>query len=73
MTLTLICALFYCSQVKKEDPNIRRTVLNSVVGTLDLSIRLLLHGEKFPGVREPPLSSPHLPRPSLLRSDPRVS
>uniref|UniRef100_A0A1D1Z8Z4 N-alpha-acetyltransferase 50 n=1 Tax=Anthurium amnicola TaxID=1678845 RepID=A0A1D1Z8Z4_9ARAE len=35
--------------VKKEDPNVRRTVLNSVVGTLDLSIRQLLHGEKFPG------------------------
>ncbi|XP_078445128.1 GCN5-related N-acetyltransferase 6, chloroplastic-like [Wolffia australiana] len=35
--------------VKKEDPNIRRTVLNSVVGTLDLSIRLLLLGEKIPG------------------------
>ncbi|MQM21062.1 hypothetical protein Taro_054093 [Colocasia esculenta] len=36
--------------VKKEDPNVRRTVLNSVVGTLDISIRQFLHGEKFPGV-----------------------
>lgn len=35
--------------VKKEDRNIRRTVLNSVVGTLDLSIRQLLQGETFPG------------------------
>ncbi|CAA7398314.1 unnamed protein product [Spirodela intermedia] len=42
--------------VKKEDPNIRRTVLNSVVGTLDLSIRLLLHGEKFPGEIKKPCS-----------------
>ncbi|KAJ6790691.1 Uncharacterized protein M6B38_247570 [Iris pallida] len=36
--------------VKKEDPNIRRTVLNSVVGTLDLSIRQFVPGETFPGV-----------------------
>uniref|UniRef100_A0A0C9S4C9 TSA: Wollemia nobilis Ref_Wollemi_Transcript_14026_2004 transcribed RNA sequence n=1 Tax=Wollemia nobilis TaxID=56998 RepID=A0A0C9S4C9_9CONI len=35
--------------VKKEDKNKRRTVLNSVVGTLDLSIRQLLQGETFPG------------------------
>lgn len=37
-------------QVKKEEKNIRRTVLNSVVGTLDLSIRLLFRGETYPGV-----------------------
>ncbi|XP_047321660.1 uncharacterized protein LOC124925641 [Impatiens glandulifera] len=35
--------------VKKEDKNIRRTVLNSVVGTLDLSVRQLLQGERYPG------------------------
>lgn len=35
--------------VRKEDRNIRRTVLKSVVGTLDLSIRQLLQGENFPG------------------------
>ncbi|KAK4762957.1 hypothetical protein SAY86_008725 [Trapa natans] len=35
--------------VKKEDKNIRRTVLNSVVGTLDLSIRQYQQGETYPG------------------------
>lgn len=35
--------------VKKEDKNKRRTVLNSVVGTLDLSMRQLLQGETYPG------------------------
>lgn len=35
--------------VKKEEKNIRRTVLNSVVGTLDLSIRQYLRGETYPG------------------------
>eukprot|EP00252_Welwitschia_mirabilis_P007199 TRINITY_DN1834_c0_g1_i6.p1 TRINITY_DN1834_c0_g1~~TRINITY_DN1834_c0_g1_i6.p1 ORF type:complete len:185 (-),score=26.70 TRINITY_DN1834_c0_g1_i6:423-977(-) len=35
--------------VKREEKSSRRTVLNSVVGTLDLSIRQLLHGETFPG------------------------
>ncbi|KAF6163863.1 hypothetical protein GIB67_024718 [Kingdonia uniflora] len=35
--------------VKKEDKNVRRTVLNSIVGTLDLSIRQFLQGETFPG------------------------
>ncbi|XP_059625026.1 GCN5-related N-acetyltransferase 6, chloroplastic-like isoform X3 [Cornus florida] len=39
----------YAEQVKKEEKNIRRTVLNSVVGTLDLSIRQFLHGETYPG------------------------
>ncbi|XP_015572911.1 uncharacterized protein LOC107261016 [Ricinus communis] len=37
--------------VKKEDKNVKRTVLKSVVGTLDLSIRCLLQGETFPGER----------------------
>lgn len=35
--------------VRKEDKNVKRTVLKSVVGTLDLSIRCLLQGETFPG------------------------
>ncbi|KAL2906934.1 Gentamicin 3-N-acetyltransferase [Bienertia sinuspersici] len=35
--------------VKREDKNVRRTVLNSVVGTLDLSIRQFLQGETYPG------------------------
>ncbi|XP_059634744.1 GCN5-related N-acetyltransferase 6, chloroplastic [Cornus florida] len=35
--------------VKKEETNVKRTVLKSVVGTLDLSIRCLLYGETFPG------------------------
>ncbi|XP_057479921.1 GCN5-related N-acetyltransferase 6, chloroplastic-like isoform X4 [Actinidia eriantha] len=39
----------YAEQVKKEEKNIRRTVLNSVVGTLDLSIRQFLRGETYPG------------------------
>ncbi|KAJ4825234.1 hypothetical protein Tsubulata_035455 [Turnera subulata] len=37
--------------VRKEDRNIKRTVLKSVVGTLDLSIRCLMPGETFPGER----------------------
>ncbi|XP_065851326.1 GCN5-related N-acetyltransferase 6, chloroplastic isoform X1 [Euphorbia lathyris] len=37
--------------VKKDDKNVKRTVLKSVVGTLDLSIRCLLQGETFPGER----------------------
>nr|GMD12862.1 Peptide alpha-N-acetyltransferase [Ipomoea batatas] len=39
----------YAEQVKKEEKNVRRTVLNSVVGTLDLSIRLFVQGETYPG------------------------
>ncbi|PON55591.1 FkbH domain containing protein, partial [Trema orientale] len=39
-----------CIVTKKETKNVKRTVLKSVVGTLDLSIRYLLHGETFPGV-----------------------
>ncbi|KAF5183320.1 Acyl-CoA N-acyltransferases (NAT) superfamily protein [Thalictrum thalictroides] len=35
--------------VKKEDEDVKRTVLNSVVGTLDLSIRQFLQGETYPG------------------------
>ncbi|KAK9073673.1 hypothetical protein SSX86_006267 [Deinandra increscens subsp. villosa] len=35
--------------VKKEHGNERNTVLKSVVGTLDVSIRPFLHGETFPG------------------------
>uniref|UniRef100_A0A7N0TA82 DBP10 C-terminal domain-containing protein n=1 Tax=Kalanchoe fedtschenkoi TaxID=63787 RepID=A0A7N0TA82_KALFE len=35
--------------VKKEDKNIRRTVLKSIVGTLDLSIRQYFSGETYPG------------------------
>ncbi|XP_011620425.1 uncharacterized protein LOC18426240 isoform X2 [Amborella trichopoda] len=38
--------------VKKEEENVRRTVLNSIVGTLDVSIRQFLQGEAFPGIRE---------------------
>ncbi|XVE53997.1 hypothetical protein DITRI_Ditri03aG0047300 [Diplodiscus trichospermus] len=38
--------------VRKEESNVKRTVLKSVVGTLDFSIRHLLHGESFPGERE---------------------
>ncbi|XP_052199727.1 uncharacterized protein LOC127806458 [Diospyros lotus] len=37
--------------VKKEDRSVKRTVLKSVVGTLDLSIRYLLPRETFPGER----------------------
>ncbi|KAL3530095.1 hypothetical protein ACH5RR_009417 [Cinchona calisaya] len=35
--------------VKNEEKNVRRTVLNSVVGTLDLSIRQFVQGEVYPG------------------------
>ncbi|XP_051142166.1 uncharacterized protein LOC127259061 [Andrographis paniculata] len=34
--------------VKKDDKNGKRTVLNSIVGTLDLSIRQFVHGETHP-------------------------
>ncbi|PIA53169.1 hypothetical protein AQUCO_00900044v1 [Aquilegia coerulea] len=36
--------------VKKEDTDVKRTVLNSVMGTLDLSIRQFLQGETYPGI-----------------------
>lgn len=35
--------------IKKEDKNVRRTVLNSIVGTLDLSIKQFRQGETHPG------------------------
>ncbi|KAI8525930.1 hypothetical protein RHMOL_Rhmol13G0269000 [Rhododendron molle] len=44
---SLKCSCFVA--VKKEDKNKRRTVLNSVVGTLDLSMRQFLQGETYPG------------------------
>ena len=44
-----IGALCLILQVKNDD--LRRTVLNSVVGTLDVCVRHPLHGEKFPEVR----------------------
>lgn len=37
--------------VMKEVKNVKRTVIKSVVGTLDLCIRYMLHGETFPGER----------------------
>ncbi|GAV72797.1 Acetyltransf_1 domain-containing protein [Cephalotus follicularis] len=37
--------------VKKEERNVKRTIIKSVVGTLDLSFRHLLNGESFPGER----------------------
>ncbi|XP_050261029.1 uncharacterized protein LOC126705852 isoform X1 [Quercus robur] len=37
--------------VMKEVKNVKRTVIKSVVGTLDLSIRYMLHGETVPGER----------------------
>ncbi|XP_019245906.1 PREDICTED: uncharacterized protein LOC109225625 isoform X2 [Nicotiana attenuata] len=41
----------YAEQVRNEEKNIRHTVLKSVVGTLDLMIGHLSHGEDFPGER----------------------
>jgi len=35
--------------VRKEERHIKRSVIKSVVGTLDLSIRFFLQGETFPG------------------------
>ncbi|KAE8664346.1 putative protein phosphatase 2C 66-like isoform X1 [Hibiscus syriacus] len=43
---------YTCVTVRKEERNVKRTVLKSVVGTLDFSFRHLLHGESFPGERE---------------------
>ncbi|KAF8034027.1 hypothetical protein BT93_C0338 [Corymbia citriodora subsp. variegata] len=37
--------------VKKEHGNGKQMILKSIVGTLDLSIQYLLHGETFPGER----------------------
>lgn len=39
------CVVAVC----KPDLNVQRTVIKSVVGALDISIRHLLHGETFPG------------------------
>lgn len=44
--------------VKKEAKNKRRIVLNSVVGTLDLSIRQLLQGENFPRANQEQVGAP---------------
>ncbi|PIA27665.1 hypothetical protein AQUCO_07600080v1 [Aquilegia coerulea] len=35
--------------IKKEEKNVKRTVIKSIVGTLDISTRNLLEGESFPG------------------------
>ncbi|MED6156110.1 hypothetical protein PIB30_011571 [Stylosanthes scabra] len=45
--------------VKKEQKNVKRSIIKSVVGTLDLNIRYLLQGETFPGERPkaPPFCS----------------
>ncbi|XP_027355442.1 uncharacterized protein LOC113865220 isoform X2 [Abrus precatorius] len=37
--------------VRKEQKNVKHSILKSVVGTLDLNIRHLLQGETFPGER----------------------
>ncbi|KAK7411850.1 hypothetical protein VNO78_03293 [Psophocarpus tetragonolobus] len=37
--------------VRKEQKNVKHSVLKSVVGTLDLNIRYLLQGETYPGER----------------------
>ncbi|XP_057428825.1 GCN5-related N-acetyltransferase 6, chloroplastic isoform X2 [Lotus japonicus] len=37
--------------VKKEQKNLKHSVIKSVVGTLDLNFRYLLQGETFPGER----------------------
>ncbi|KAK7291800.1 hypothetical protein RIF29_07234 [Crotalaria pallida] len=37
--------------VRKKQKNVKRSILKSVVGTLDLSTRYLLQGETFPGER----------------------
>ncbi|XP_031473604.1 uncharacterized protein LOC116246056 isoform X2 [Nymphaea colorata] len=39
----------FAEQAKKEEKNVRRTLLNSIVGTLDVCIRSFSHGESFPG------------------------
>ncbi|KAK9149210.1 hypothetical protein Scep_007967 [Stephania cephalantha] len=40
-----------CIVAVKEESIVKHTTLKNVVGTLDLSIRHLLHGETFPGVQ----------------------
>ncbi|XP_058108593.1 GCN5-related N-acetyltransferase 6, chloroplastic isoform X2 [Magnolia sinica] len=41
----------FTDQVKQDEQNVKRTALNSIFGTLDVSIRHLLPGEMFPGDR----------------------
>lgn len=48
--LTLLPVVVSIHQVKKEEKQIKRSVIKSVVGTLDLNIRFFLQGETFPGV-----------------------
>ncbi|XP_009789046.1 GCN5-related N-acetyltransferase 6, chloroplastic-like isoform X1 [Nicotiana sylvestris] len=44
------CLKCFCFvAVKKEEKNVRRTVLNSVVGTLDLTVRQFVQRERYPG------------------------
>ncbi|KAH9614619.1 hypothetical protein KSS87_005743 [Heliosperma pusillum] len=43
--------------VRKQDKNVKRTIIKSVVGTLDLSTKYLLQGESFPGEKVSPPSS----------------
>ncbi|KAL3623597.1 hypothetical protein CASFOL_032413 [Castilleja foliolosa] len=38
-----------CIVMVSKDINVERTIPKSVVGTLDLSVRYLLHGQTFPG------------------------
>ncbi|RYR77249.1 hypothetical protein Ahy_A01g001700 isoform B [Arachis hypogaea] len=49
----------FADQVRKEQKNVKRSIIKSVVGTLDLNIRYLLQGETFPGERAkaPPFCS----------------
>ncbi|XP_004513484.1 GCN5-related N-acetyltransferase 6, chloroplastic isoform X2 [Cicer arietinum] len=37
--------------VRKEQKNVKRSVIKSVVGTLDLNVQYMLQGETFPGER----------------------
>ncbi|WZZ03365.1 hypothetical protein YC2023_089286 [Brassica napus] len=49
-SFNLSAAIVVCIlQVKKEEKHIKRSVIKSVVGTLDLNIRFFLQGETFPG------------------------
>lgn len=50
MLMTKFIIYFSFSQVRKEDKTVRRTVFNSVLGTLDLCIRQFVQGETYPGV-----------------------
>lgn len=46
----VIMFCFQICQMKKDSKCVKRTVLKSMVGTLDLHIRYLFDGETFPGV-----------------------